>query len=790
LQAFALILTYALVAGLGLVLASRTFRPISLLWAVALALLPLVVTGKAIATGSYFGPLNLAYSASPLSSRGDEKLHRDPGNGLLTDVAFQMVPWQAAVRRDMGAGRAPLWNPFILCGDVLLGAAQPAPFHPSTLLGLALPLSSARTLAAAFALFLGALCGYIFLREIALSPASAFLGAAVWMLSFHFLFWTGWPQAQSFAPLPLAMAGLRRIARDEQGGFGATVAALLLAFLGGHPESAFHVGFLSGLYFLGEFLFAGFRARRVAVAMAAGVLAFALAAPVMLPVVEAIPQTVEGRARLASAPVPSHTAAESARSAAGAFFPDAYGGWLSTSSASAPSFDSATAASVGGIALALGLVGAFSARREKWILLVLAALALSVAVGFPGVANAVGRLPIFRLALNNRLASGAAFCFAALAAIGFEDLKNGGRRRALLLPLIAAGAAALVVWRGSALAGRGMDPARFYRSGAFLVAGVLAMGLLPLLLRKRPAAFSATGLAVFLLFRVAETPRLSPTFRSADFYPAIPEFARLPRGGEPYRVVGVGGALVPNQSAVYGLEDVRGYEAITHARLAETFPLWCTPQRLWFNRVDDPSRPFLSFLNARFAIAEPSATAPRGWKEVTRGPSVSIFENPAVLPRAFSPPRIRLVAGSAAVVPEMAAHSDFSRLAWIESDGERLGEVANGPATVSTREDGPDLVLDVIAEAPAWIVVSETNWKGWRAREGSTRFPVLFADQAFIGFRIPRGRHRVRLEYRPFSFMAGAILASMGFVLVGILASVGSRRPHSLPNSGQRFDPS
>ena len=788
-QAFALILVYSLAAALGLGLASRFLRSIPLLWAVALALLPLVVTGRAVVTGGHFGPLNLAYASPPLAARGGAELHRDRGNGFLTDVAFQMVPWQAAVRRDLRGGRAPLWNPSIFCGDVLLGAAQPAPFHPSTLLGLLLPLSTARTLAAALGFFLGALCGFVFLREIGLSPASAFLGAAAWMLSLHFLFWTGWPQAQTFAVLPLAIAGLRRIARAEPGGFRATVAALVLALLGGHPESAFHVAFVAGLYFLGELFIGGFRGRAVAAALGAGILAFALAAPAILPVLEAIPQTVEGRGRIASVPASSHTVGEALRSAAGAISPDAYGGWLSTSSAFAPSFDSATAASVGGIALALAFVGAFSARREKWLLLVLAALTMAVAVGFPGIADAVNRLPVFRLALNNRLASATAFCLAALAAIGFEDLKNGEKRRAFLLPVIAAAAGAGVILRATALAARGISPAHLYRSGAFFAGGIVALFLAAVLFRRRPAPLGMAALAIFLVFRAAETPRLSPTFRSADFYPPIPEFTRLARGGEPYRVVGLGNVLVPNQSSLYGLEDARGYEAITNARLAETFPLWCVPQPIWFNRVDDPARPFLSLLNVRYAIAEPGAPAPDGWSEVTRGPAVSIFENPAALPRAFASPRVRFVPDSARVVKEMAASADFSRLAWIEAAEWPTGEIENGRATVQTREDGPDLVLDVNAEAPAWIVVSETNWKGWRAHEGNTRFPVVFADHAFIGFRIPAGRHRVRLEYRPFSFTAGLISSSAAIAFACLLAFAGDRRSRAFPDSPGRPDP-
>jgi hypothetical protein len=288
---------------------------------------------------------------------------------------------------------------------------------------------------------------------------------------------------------------------------------------------------------------------------------------------------------------------------------------------------------------------------------------------------------------------------------------------------------------------------------------------------RRDRVFAIAGLALFLAVRGAEIPRVYPTFPSADFYPAIPELAALPAGGEPYRVAGLGGAFVPNQSAMYGLEDVRGYEAITNARLAETYPLWCAPQELWFNRVDDPGRPFLAFLNARYLLAEPSAAAPPGWRERARGKFLAIFENPAALPRAFAPARIRFVPGRASV-SEMQQYTNFSALGWIEAPDETPREIANGPASVRAREDGPDLVLDVDAASPSWIVASETNWKGWRAREGETRFPIFFANHAFLGFRVGPGRHRVRLEYRPASFRLGLALSALA---AGTLIAAGMR---------------
>jgi hypothetical protein len=764
-------LLYAATCAAALWLVSRFLTRIPATWGFAIALLPFLVTGRAMVTGSHFGPLNLAYAVSPLSAGGGPAVHREYGNGFLSDVAFQILPFQAAVRNDLRAGRAPLLNPAILCGDVLLGAAQPAPFHPSTVIGSLLPLATARTLAASLALFLEVLGVFVFLRDVDLSPLAALFGGAVWMLSLHSLFWVGWPVAQTFATLPLLCAGFRRIARGCAGGFGTAVAALVLALLGGHPESAFHVAAVAGAYFAWEVARSPGRVRAMLLAVGAGLLAAALAAPALLPFVDVIPQTREGRARTGAAlGKTSNSGAESARSAVGMVFPDAYGRWLRPRSSSAPSFDSATAGSVGGIALVLALCGLTATKREKWAFAILAALTLAVAVGTPGAADLVNRLPVFRWALNNRLAGATAFFVAALAAIGLDEMIRADRGFGRWLFLTALAACVTVVLRRSALARRGVDPAAFTRAGMLFVGGILLLWLLHAATRSRTALFGPGAMLLFLSFRSAETPRLYPTFPLAAFYPPISELAGLPADGEPFRIAGLGDAFVPNQSALYGLEDVRGFEPIVNARLVETFPLWCTPQELWFNRVDDPSRPFLGYLNARFALAAPSAPIPPAWVERARGRSLAIFENPAVLPRAFAPERIRFVAPGTAAVTEMKQYTNFRGMAWIEARNELPREIANGPAAVATREDGPDLDLRIHASAPSWIVVSETNWKGWRAREGKIRYPIVFANHAFVGFRVGAGEHHVRLEYRPASYYRGFGVSALGGAILLIAA--------------------
>ncbi len=78
-------------------------------------------------------------------------------NPILSDLAFANLPWRAAVREAIANGRFPFWNRFVLGGTPLLAAAQAAIFHPSTWLGIFLPVPLSWTFSCTFTLFLALL---------------------------------------------------------------------------------------------------------------------------------------------------------------------------------------------------------------------------------------------------------------------------------------------------------------------------------------------------------------------------------------------------------------------------------------------------------------------------------------------------------------------------------------------------------------------------------------------------------------------------------------------------------
>lgn len=776
-EAVSLMAVYLFSCVAAIWLARRWVGAFSRRFGIALVLLPLALTGRALLTGGCLAPLNISYHVAPLQARAGSLPPGPYDDGILSDVACSFIPWAKAVRESVKHFRAPLLNRFMLGGDILLATIQPGVFHPNTVLGFLLPLATALTFRCAFTFFLAGLFAFLYFSEIGVSEEVAFLGACGWAYCGFVLFWVGWNVSSAIAPLPLLLLGLRRLARSLPHGFALVVTALLLSVLAGHPETLLHVVAAGGIVFLLDLVRAPRRGRAVGSALAAGLLTLGLSAVSLLPFAEALPQTGDYLYRQSDyahqqKSVPLRAALHGA---VASVYPSTYGPMWSFAPEKPPDDLAATGAFVGGLLLVLAPVGLLSRRRERWPLATGGALCALVGYGFPGVADWVSRLPLFDIAINNRLLGFLAFFLVALAVLGMDALLRREARAGFFVLI-----AGLLVLLGFGIrralflsaSGGGHAPS-FLVSLALLTAPGLLVAVLLRRFRRRPPTAAALAVGVFLVFHLAEMPRLYPTFPASLFFPKIPELDRLPRGGEPYRVVGLGMNLLPNESALYELEDPRGYTSMNNERYTDASWLWSIPQPVWFNRVDDPTRPFLSFLNVRFAVAGPAEAAPPGWRVRERGPDCAVFENPKVLPRAFAPARVRFVPDANRTIEQMKACPDFSSVAWIEDASRSAGEAANGVARVAVRQRGPDLHLTIDAASPTWVVVSQTSWKGWHASEGGRDLPLRFANQAFIGLRVESGHHEVALRYRPRSFSLGLAITGMSLL---ILAAIRLRR--------------
>lgn len=762
----AALILYLAVAGAILYAWHRRVQPIPRAAVLVLLLLPTLFTGRALFTGRVYDASDYGYLYRPLNDYAND-LGVQVHNGVLSDTYTQMIPWQAAVRYSWSHHQWPLWNPFMLCGDVLAGGMQAAPYDPLNVAGLILPLDLSLTFEATMTFFLAALFAFAFARSLGTRDDSALFAAAGFMLSSAMAFTIGWaPHTRSWSLLPLVLFAVSRVVREHRAGL--LLLALTLLVLAGHPETMLHVVALGIAW--GAFEVASVWPRRAAIrglalACGAGVLTLLLTAMFLLPFVEAVKQTEEWAGRTtqgAEAPgvqweLISHRAATS-------FLP-----WWGGASWKYNIWElwDTGAARVGSIIFVLALVGVFTTwrRSETKFLSILLLICLGAAFDAPPFAQMLHYIPLFNIAVNNRLAFAAALAASLLAAFAIDAWP----RRAPIVILVAT--IVFLIATGFAI------PIQLeHHQNEQYLGAIIATELIPLLLllflarRPRSAAMFTIVFALMLLQRVNEDGQIYPAPERKTFFPRVPILAAM-HGAEPFRMTGVADALVPNSSAVYHLDDVRGYEAMTFHRLAQTFPLWCTPQNVFFNRVDDLTKPFLSLLGVRYAITDVGRAPPYGWRIALDDRTTRLLESSHALPRVFAPREIRYGGGPDKIRDDVSHANDYAATGWIETDDPEQHVVVNGQPSITTRRDGSEYSIDVNGAHAAWLVLTESAWRGWRVYIDGHRVRTYYADVAFIGFYVPEGHHRLRVVYMPDSFVRGrsisfATLLAMAVFLV------------------------
>ena len=448
-------------------LARREIAEAALLLILAL----LVFFWPAVFGGRVLLPTDLIFELDPLWQPLAPEGYTYPANRLLSDQVYAFFPWRVFTVRSLAQGRMPLWNPYINGGQPFVGNAQSAIFSPFNLLGYLVPFCSSYIITAILRLSVAGVFTFLFAREIGFSKPGAMLAMAAFTFSGPMIVWTGYPLSPVIAWLPAMLLTIERALTRRSGLYviasGLTIGA---QFLGGHPETSFHVMLawaayalyravslegpvLSDVLSLSKGKAEGWQLSRllpqlvrVATAAAIGVL---LAAVQLFPFVEALfhSATLSARYAKASGNAVAHLLFEwhDWPTAITALLPQYFGTDLDGSYWFPYSNYVEQNTYVGVLPLALAVMAAwhnirrrFSPRRNLVLFFALMAfVCLGVALRLP-LLNGVNYLPLFNVAANGRLRLIYVFAVAILAGLGLDEIssRHRGSRRTTLRILV------------------------------------------------------------------------------------------------------------------------------------------------------------------------------------------------------------------------------------------------------------------------------------------------------------------------------------------------------------------
>ena len=251
-------------------------------------------------------------------------------------------------------------------------------------------------------------------------------------------------------------------------------------------------------------------------------------------------------------------------------------------------------------------------------------------------------------------------------------------------------------------------------------------------------------------------------------------------------------SLVPNTNMLYGIDSADGYTSFGLARYNE---LLGAPGKCAWPRFE-PSPGLLSLLNVKFVISSEVIDSARLAPVFTDG-DLYLYQNADFLPRFFLVDKAIVLRDEADVLKAVRSR-DFHPLSGVllaASELQKAGSFNLGsmlrqwpiegvlgaprraarpsgsPGKVSVIQNDPgDITLEVQANRPAFLVVSENDYPGWEASVNGEPSPILRADGLVKAIAVPKGKSVVKLVFEPKSFGIGLIISLLSAMVLSCAA--------------------
>jgi hypothetical protein len=693
------------------------------------------------------------------------------------DMAYIELPRMSFQAFEIQKRHFPLWDPYIWCGQSLVGQTQPGPLFPLNLLFYLLPLEDGylrqsflnwyyvgiHFLAAWFCYLLcielgtgkaaGVLAGMTF-------TAGGFMGTVPWLDVVNGGIW---------APLILRYAV--RSARGQSRYSNAALAGMFLGFawLSGHHELPLLVSLATG----GVWAYFAWRERGLWKAAALFLLSTG-----MVSAVQVWPTAEFGRLskRWVGVEIPVgwndqvpytvHTIYSlPAKGLVETLFPGA--------------------ASYGDVRPFLGAAAVFLAvlggvllwreRQDRWVAvlaLVSAVYALGAVSPLHGVMYSIvpvlgkARLPVRALLLYNLAA-------AVLAAFGLEALIKKRSEKWIRRIAIAAGLWGAFVLAGSTwrmILGYALEDRVWLNGICACAAAAVFLAVQKGVLGPRSAPAILLGLALTEL-----TPLSTGAFphvreggqvKFAGLLARDRDIAEFLRGRQGVQRVVVNDSDIPaNFGDWHRIEMLQGYVAGVPENLRR--------QGLHTERIRQLA-----------GVTHYIGRKPESPEQVelyTGGSGVKVYSNPGAMPRAWVVHEVEQEPAFWRLALKMQkAGFDFRKRALVEGPAPKLEECNGTEDLKMVRRNTDRITVEAELGCRGLLILNDAYYPGWRVKVDGKPGEVIEVYGFLRGVVVEGGRHTIDMIYRPVSIVGGACLTLGGLLLVAAVW-VGERLRRAVP---------
>jgi len=186
----------------------------------------------------------------------------------------------------------------------------------------------------------------------------------------------------------------------------------------------------------------------------------------------------------------------------------------------------------------------------------------------------------------------------------------------------------------------------------------------------------------------------------------------------------------------------------------------------------------LSLVDTRTTTTRQVTLSTDGNYRLVHSGDVKIYENLDVLPRALVMHQAEVIPDDDQAVARLRDPAFDPAQTIVIDGGEPLAAEGTGAAEIVGYAP-EEVVVDVTTDAPAYLLLTDTFYPGWRVTVDGGPAEMLRADLAFRAVPLEPGARRVVFSYQPASVRWGAWISGLALFLwlVGLAWLILRRKP-------------
>ncbi len=703
-------------------------------------------------------------------------------NFLITDPVRQQYPWRKFSIGQWKDGVVPGWNPYAFAGTPHIATYQSASFYPLNILLFILPFQFGWSLLIVLQPTLAAVFMYMYLKKMAVTNYGSFLGAVVYAFCGFNMVWSTWNTLGHVALwLPLILYFIETILtgyKQKQYPIrSAVIHSVLLAISGtlcvfaGHAQTVFYALCITILYLLGRMIQLYrepynnknnliLKKTLITCIISAAIIAVVTSVQTY-PFLQFVNQSSRGLDQ-------SHTQE-------GWFIPfkhliqfatpDYFGNpatlnyWGVWNYAELVGY-------IGVIPLLFVIISLFFIKRRMilfyWVL-VLSALVFSTDNFFARLPFVL-KVPLLSTSQPTRLLFIVDFCFAVLAALGFDSVlkKKINYRRILyssLFPILVYG----FLWWSTygQFFTKELEDSLVSRRNLYIPTFLAIIGIVFLFIYKKASArYQSIFVQLVLIVIVADLFRFgwkfTPFTNHEYLYPSTKTIDFLQSQPGIFRIMSTDDRILPpNFSMMYKLQSIDGYDPLylrNYGELASSIVRNAPDiSPFSFNRiisVKNSNHKLIDFLNVKYVLSLSDLNFPHFVKVFEEG-QTKIYENTRMMPRAFLVPSVIQVGSKQEEIQILLDTSvDLSQSAVVKSQINLSSLPLHPDESVTiTRYTENEVEMKVVATGKRLLVFSDVYYPNWKVYVDNINVQLHEVNYAFRGVEVPQGDHTVIFKY-------------------------------------------